>query len=245
MLQLIHLYQWWVHTLWSMFPLCPFIQILPQNTETPECKEIADAQPDGETNPTTEEGTRYGHHHGHHHGHGHHGDHHGFHPRGFGHGRNHHHHGQGQESVSPQGHVQDDMQLPLDLGQLQQAVNMDQLPQEAHGALERPWLAAQARWKLKHSWQWAEGSDNEASPKASWCWHWRRLFGDVEGEQPVSLWHCSEALPASWQWHRLIGVEAKAVKETWQWRSPPAAWQEPQPAQWAWPQGASWRWEQL
>lgn len=27
---------------------------------------------------------------------------------------------------------------PLDLGQMQQVVNMDQLPQEAHGAPERP-----------------------------------------------------------------------------------------------------------
>lgn len=129
-----------------------------ESAETPEeCKGKADAQPDAVAIPAAEEDTGHGHghghHHGHHHGHGH-GDNHGFHPRGFGHGGGHnhgHHHGnhddaghghdQGQsqsyQGLRPQGHEQDSQQ-PVDLGQMQQAVHMHQMPQEARGAPVMP-----------------------------------------------------------------------------------------------------------
>lgn len=120
-----------------------------ESTETPEeCKEKADAQPNGDTIPPVEEATGHGHHHGHHHGHGHQGDNHGFHPRGRNHNHGHdghggdHGQGQSQQGVRQQGHVQDggvsQRQHHLDLGQMQQVVNMQQLPQEADGAAVRP-----------------------------------------------------------------------------------------------------------
>lgn len=216
----------------DLFSLLP---TSPQSTETAEkCKGNADTQPD--TAPAVEGDTGHAHHHGHHHGHAHsHGQHDG------------NHDGADQQGVRQQGHEQlggdSQRQDRLDLGQ--QAVNEQQMAQQAQVAFVRPWVAEKARWKSKHSWQWTAGSDNEASPKASWCWHWRRLFGEAGSEQPVSLWHCDEALPASWQWHGMIGDAVNNVRETWQWRPPPADWQQPQPTQWAWPPGVSWGWEQL
>ncbi|CAB1448764.1 unnamed protein product [Pleuronectes platessa] len=133
-----------------------------ESAEIPEeCKEKADVQPDAGAAPAVEEGTGHGHghghHHGHHHGHDHarHGDNHGFHPRGFGHGGGHHqgqHHGnhdnhdhgqsQTQQELSPQGQEQNGQvfqrQQHAELGQMQQAVQIDQVPQEAHGAHVRP-----------------------------------------------------------------------------------------------------------
>lgn len=196
-----------------------------------------------------QEDTRHDCHHGHHHGHRHHGDGHRdhgdnrcTHTQGSGRGHSHGHHGgHGQ----PQGHVQVSgiAQRPdqLDLGQAQQEVHFQQLPLH-DAAAASPWEAK--RWKSQFSWQWPKASDTDASPKASWCWHWRRLFGSGGSEQPTSLWQCSEALPASWQWHGPMGDQAK-VRETWQCRLPLAVWQQPQPAPWAWPQGANWGWEQV
>lgn len=186
----------------------------------------------------------HGHHHGHHHGDGHrdHSNNQCSHTQGSGRGHSHGHHGgQGQ----PHEHAQDSG-IPqtadhLEVGQAQQALNFHHLLQHiAAGA--RPWESK--RWKSQFSWQWTEASDTDAFPKASWCWHWRRLFGSVGSERPVGLWHCNEVLPASWQWHGLMGDKVNA-RETWQWRSPLAVWQQPQPAPWAWPQGVSWGWEQV
>lgn len=105
----------------------------PQSTETPEeCKEKANAQPNGDAIPPVGEATGHGQHHGHHHGHGHS---HGFHPRGAGHGHNYNHghdgHGRGQGQ-------QDVRQHRLDLGQMQQIASSHLLPQEADGAPVRP-----------------------------------------------------------------------------------------------------------
>uniref|UniRef100_A0A3B4Y4J6 Selenoprotein P n=1 Tax=Seriola lalandi dorsalis TaxID=1841481 RepID=A0A3B4Y4J6_SERLL len=76
----------------------------------------------------------HGHHHGHHHGRGdgHHGHNHGFHPRGFGHGRDHGTQGQEQDSGVFQGQQQ------AELGQMQQAVQVHLVSQEANGAPVRP-----------------------------------------------------------------------------------------------------------
>lgn len=117
-----------------------------ESTETPEeCKAKADTLPDADAAPAVEEDTGHGHHHGHHHGHGHghghHGDHQGSHPRGVGHG---HDHGQGQshQGVGQQGHEQDSgvsqKQQHLDLGQMQQAVQIHHMAQEAQGVPEMP-----------------------------------------------------------------------------------------------------------
>lgn len=109
-----------------------------ESTETPEeCTGRPDAQPDAAvTTAVTDTGHAHdhdhghGHHHGHHHGHGHHGDNHGVHPRG--HNPN---HGQGHEHDSGVSQKQH----PVDLGQvMQQAVHMQQMSQEAHGAPASP-----------------------------------------------------------------------------------------------------------
>lgn len=84
-------------------------------TETlEECTATADAQPDAAANPAVEVDAGHGHHHGHHHGHGHRGEGHGVHPRGHDHNHGHHH---GNH---------DGQQQQLDLGQMEQAVHMQQ-----------------------------------------------------------------------------------------------------------------------
>uniref|UniRef100_A0AAQ6AI35 Selenoprotein P N-terminal domain-containing protein n=3 Tax=Amphiprion ocellaris TaxID=80972 RepID=A0AAQ6AI35_AMPOC len=107
-------------------------------------------------------GAGHGHHgadHGHHGAdHGHHGADQGFHPRGFGHGHDHDHgqhqghhdagHGsdyvqtQSQQSIGAQGREQDSrmsqMQHHFDLAQIPQAVHMQQMSHDAHGAPARP-----------------------------------------------------------------------------------------------------------
>uniref|UniRef100_A0A3Q3VSI8 Selenoprotein P N-terminal domain-containing protein n=1 Tax=Mola mola TaxID=94237 RepID=A0A3Q3VSI8_MOLML len=100
--------------------------------------------------PPVEEDTEHSRHHGQHHGHGQHGATHGFHPRGVGHGHNHNHghdghgggRGQGQSQHSARHQGQDggvsQRQHHLDLGQLQEVMNMHQLQQEADGAAARP-----------------------------------------------------------------------------------------------------------
>ncbi|KAF3695662.1 Selenoprotein Pa [Channa argus] len=125
-----------------------------------ECRETSAAQPGADGTTTVEEDTPhghshdhgYGHHHGHHHGH--HGDN-NAHPHGFGHGRDHnhgHHHGNhdvaghghdhGQSQHAVRHHEQDDglsqRQHPLDLGQMQQAVHVHEIPQQAHATHVRP-----------------------------------------------------------------------------------------------------------
>lgn len=99
-----------------------------ESTETAEeCKGNADTQPD--TAPAVEGDTGHAHHHGHHHGHAHsHGQHHG------------NHDGADQQGVRQQGHEQlggvSQRQDRLDLGQ--QAVNEQQMAQQAHVAFVRP-----------------------------------------------------------------------------------------------------------
>lgn len=95
-----------------------------ESTEIPEeCK--ADTQPDADAAPAVEEDTGHGHHHGHHHGHGH--------------GQ-----GQSQQAVGQQGLEQDRQvfhsQQHLDFGQVQQAVQIQPMPQEAVGVpeMQRP-----------------------------------------------------------------------------------------------------------
>ncbi|CAK6950611.1 selenoprotein Pa isoform X3 [Scomber scombrus] len=113
-----------------------------ESTEIPEeCK--ANTQPDADAAPAVEEDTGHGHNHGHHHdhGHGHHGDHHG----GVGHGHDHNHghdHGQSQsqQGVGQQGYEHDSggsqRQQHLDLSQMQHAVQIHHMPQEAEGVLK-------------------------------------------------------------------------------------------------------------
>lgn len=99
-----------------------------ESTETTEeCKGNADTQPD--TAPAVEGDTGHAHHHRHHHGHAHsHGQHHG------------NHDGADQQGVRQQGHQQlggdSQRQDQLDVGQ--QAVNEQQMAQQAHVAFVRP-----------------------------------------------------------------------------------------------------------
>lgn len=123
-----------------------------ESTETPEeCKEKADAQPDADGTPAVVEDTRHGHHHGHghghHHGHSHGHGHHGFQPRGVGHGSDHNHgrHHGNHDDIGQgvrQQHEQDSgvpqRQHHLDSGQMQQAVHIHHVIQEAHRAPVRP-----------------------------------------------------------------------------------------------------------
>lgn len=231
----------------SYSSVSPFFPVFLQSSEIPdECKRKVEPEPETPTgNVHTGHGDSHGHHHGH--GHRHHGNHHGHHGQ---------HHGVGQEHSQSQhsdrqlrfeqdhGASQSGGQQHLNLDQMQQAMHMVQMPQEVQGHTEvrvmhRHWEPSRAHWKLKHSWQWTAGS--EASPPISWCWYWRKLYFGAGSEQPVGLWHCDEALPASWQWHRLM---AEQTREAWQWRPHPADWQQPQPAQWVWPPGVvSWAWE--
>uniref|UniRef100_A0A8C2ZPW8 Selenoprotein P N-terminal domain-containing protein n=1 Tax=Cyclopterus lumpus TaxID=8103 RepID=A0A8C2ZPW8_CYCLU len=83
---------------------------------------------------------RHHQHHQHHHGHGHHGDNHGVHPHGRHHGQD--HDGAGQQGVRHQGHERDGriahMQHNYELGQMQEAVYIHQMQQDAPRANMRP-----------------------------------------------------------------------------------------------------------
>uniref|UniRef100_A0A3P9PQE5 Selenoprotein P n=3 Tax=Poecilia reticulata TaxID=8081 RepID=A0A3P9PQE5_POERE len=119
-----------------------------ETAETPEgCRATPNAQPEADAPAAVGDNTEHDHrrHHGHgHHGHGHHG--HGHHGHGHHgqHGHHHHrhhgdHHGHyGDLEQSQQGAGQDHGQHVFDLPQLQQAVDTEQLLQEAVAAPVRP-----------------------------------------------------------------------------------------------------------
>lgn len=121
--------------------------------DTPEeCLAKPSPQPDADAAPAVGDNREHDHirHHGHgHHGHRHQGDQLAFHPRGSGHNHGHHHgnhHGNGhgsdfeqsQQGVRPQDQGFAHGQHDLDLPQLQQAVDTQQLLQEALVVPVRP-----------------------------------------------------------------------------------------------------------